>query len=387
VSVPQEIRKVGVRTGLEPRREPYWGPELEDDLTLGFRKIDAARGTWIARMRNEAGTPRYSYKSLGLVTDQNDYEVAKAAARKWREGREAGIPDEVVTVADACREYVAECRREGREKTAHDAQRRFERTIYGRGKQPRAPAIDAHPIGRRALAKLHTAHIKDWRDGLGIGKAAANRTLTTLRAALNLAVSNRRVHAGAEREWADVQPYKAATTRRDLFLDMRQRRALIEAAPGATRDLLEGAALTGARAGELVNALRSQFDPRMGSMSFVGKTGRRDVRLSPAALTLFKRLAKNKLPGARLFVRDDGKPWAHSDWDERVREAAKKAKLPEGVCLYTLRHSYISQALSDGIPTLDVARHVGTSLLMIEKHYGHLVAGAAHERMAAVKML
>jgi hypothetical protein len=37
--------------------------------------------------------------------------------------------------------------------------------------------------------------------------------------------------------------------------------------------------------------------------------------------------------------------------------------------------------------TLDVARLVGTSIMMIEKAYGHLVASAARERLAKVEML
>ncbi|MGH8865200.1 MAG: hypothetical protein ACREA9_07535 [Pyrinomonadaceae bacterium] len=37
--------------------------------------------------------------------------------------------------------------------------------------------------------------------------------------------------------------------------------------------------------------------------------------------------------------------------------------------------------------TLDVARLVGTSIRMIEKHYGHLVASVARERLAQVRRL
>jgi hypothetical protein len=37
--------------------------------------------------------------------------------------------------------------------------------------------------------------------------------------------------------------------------------------------------------------------------------------------------------------------------------------------------------------TLDVARLAGTSLLMIEKYYGHLVSDAARLRLANVEML
>ena len=122
-------------------------------------------------------------------------------------------------------------------------------------------------------------------------------------------------------------------------------------------------------------------------MTFIGKTGSRTVPLGPQAVALFTRLAKSKFPGARLLVRDDGKPWAHSDWDQLVREAATKAKLPTGICLYVLRHSFITQALQDGMPTLDVARLVGTSLAMIDKHYGHLALSSARERLAKVQLL
>jgi site-specific recombinase XerD len=110
------------------------------------------------------------------------------------------------------------------------------------------------------------------------------------------------------------------------------------------------------------------------------------VPLSTPALTLFKRLAESKLPAARLLVRDDGKPWAHSDWDELVRDAAKAAGLPDKTCLYTLRHSFITQAIQDGLSILDVARLVGTSVMMVEKHYGHLVHTVARERLAKVVM-
>jgi integrase len=129
------------------------------------------------------------------------------------------------------------------------------------------------------------------------------------------------------------------------------------------------------------------FDARTKVAQFLGKTGSRTVPLSPAAVALFKRLSKGNAPGELLLARDDGKPWSHSDWDELVREAAAKAKLPPGVCLYTLRHSWITSALQGGLATLDVARLVGTSLMMIEKHYGHLVASAARTRLAKVAML
>jgi integrase len=376
----QDIDKAHVRKALPPRHEPYWGAPLGKGRTLGFRKITATSGSWIARMRSETG--RKIYKALGdalvptgSVTPTLDHEQARAAALKWYSSRDAGVEDDKITVADACREYVTDRRTAKGEACAHDAKKRFERTVYGKD------------FGAIPLARLRTPRVVQWRDELGLSKPSANRTLIALKAALNRAVTHRRVHPAAAREWGDVKPYPNATQRRTLFLDLKQRRKLLGACDGALRDLVEAAALTGARAGELVSATRGQFDSRLGNITFLGKTGPRTIPLSSPALALFKRLAKSKLPGARLLTRDDGKPWAHSDWDELVRCAAKAAKLPSGTCLYTLRHSWITQAITDGLTTLDVARLCGTSVTMIEKHYGHLVADAARERLAAVTML
>jgi len=368
-----ELHKVKTLKGLPPRREPYWGAPLGKGRALGFRKIDAETGSWVARMRTE--TSHKVYKALGYLTEQFDHDAARAAALEWFTERDAGVADDVVTVTDACRDYVADRKREKGEGCAHDAEQRFKRTVFDT------------PFGAIPLAKLRTPRIKDWRDGLGLSKGSANRTMTALRAALNLAVANRKVHPMAAREWRDIKQHANATQRRTLFLDLRQRRKLLEAASGSLRDLVEAAALTGARAGELIGATRSQFDGRLKHITFKGKVGARTVPLSPAALRLFKRLAKGKAPEMHLLTRDGGKPWGHSDWDELVRAAAGRAKLPAGLCLYTLRHSFITQAITDGMTTLDVARLCGTSVGMIEKHYGHLVADAARKRLASVRML
>jgi integrase len=368
------LHKSSVRNALEPRREPYWGAPIARGQYVGLRKIDGATATWIARYRDDDG--HQHYKSLGFATSDFDFDKAANDAKAFFKLKADGIKtDEVTTVAEACKAYVAGLRADKRESTAHDAEKRFERTVYDT------------TFGHHSLAKLRATHVSNWRNSLDLGKASANRTLTALKAALNLAVRERNVAGSQAQEWKDVKPYKDAGKRRDLYLDLKQRRALLAKAEGALHDLIEAATLTGARAGELVNATRSQFDARTKSMTFTGKTGSRTVPLAPAAVKLFERLAKSKTPAARLLVRSDGMPWAHSDWDELVREAATAAELPEGTCLYTLRHSFITTALTGGLATLDVARLVGTSVMMIEKHYGHLVASAARERLAKVAML
>jgi integrase len=122
-------------------------------------------------------------------------------------------------------------------------------------------------------------------------------------------------------------------------------------------------------------------------MTFIGKTGRRDVPLSAAAAALFDRVAESKLPDAPLFAAPDGKPWKGFTYCKPVAAAVRAAGLPDETILYTLRHTFITECLTGGLSTLDVCRLVGTSLQMIEKHYGHLVMNAARERLAKVALL
>lgn len=368
------IHLAGVRKDLKPRREPYWGAPLARGSYLGVRKLDDGTCTWIARLRDHDGRQRY--RSLGQATDSFDYTAAMKAAKKWFKDAEHGIAEAgPSTVKDACVAYVEDLRAEGREAAAHDTEMRFKRTVYD------------HAIAATPLERIRTAQLKAWRNGITGSKSSQNRNWTALRAALNLAVAHKRVSAAVEVEWRAVKQHKRADRRREIYLDLKQRRALLEQCNGGLRDLVEAAALTGARPGELAAAKRSAFDHRTGTLRLTGKTGSRTVPLSPAALELCKRLAKGKLPEAPLLTRDDGHPWRRWDWDELVRAAAKAAKLPPGVVLYTLRHSWITEALTSGMPTHDVAKLTGTSLQMIHDHYGHLVADSARERLAAVKML
>ena len=383
------------RASLKCQREPHWH-KCSTDRHLGFRKLDSGSCTWIARYRGEDG--KRSYKALGDLTDEFGFDQAMAAALAWFKDRDRGIKPDAETVGDVCRLYVKDREAQKGKAAGNAAHRMFEREVYGGGGK-KGDRYAPHALASTPLAKVRTRALEAWRDGLvtkGLTKASANRTLTTLRAALNYAVKHRHVSADAAIEWRSVQPFKGADQSRSLYLDLEQRRALLAACAGGLRDLIEAAMHTGARAGELVSARVKQFDKRTASISFTGKTGTRIVPLSPAAAALFERLSKDKLPEAFLLMKDDGAAWGHSDWDELVRDAAGRARvgdgeqakpLPAGVCLYTLRHSWISAALLDGISLLEVSKLVGTSVRMIDKNYGHLVQSVARERLAKVAMV
>lgn len=390
------------RDALKPRKNAYF-MKLRRGLNLGLRKANDKDGAWSARLATSPGN--YEYHFIGRL-DEFTYERARELAEQWANEIGNGVrvrndAGKVNTVRTACVEYV-DARRLEHAQGAHEADMTFRRRVYGYKNPPnpkrRAPEYESHAIADVDLQKFHEKHLRSWRDDMvkaGMTKSTANRNLTHLKAALNHAVRTRLAGKQLAIEVALVVPFEGAAKRRDIFLDRAQRNELIRAARetvglgenGALCELIEAAALTGGRPGELVSMVRGAFDNRTASLTLGGKTGRRTVPLSPPAVALFTRLAKSKLPTAPLLTRCDGKPWAHSDWDELIRDAAQLAKLPKGTVLYSLRHSFITEALLGGMATLEVARLVGTSLAMIEKHYGHLVATRARESLAAVKML
>ncbi len=303
-------------------------------------------------------------------------------------------PKSELTVADACRDYVKGLTKDGRTVAADDANRRFERCLYG------------DKLGKVRLKDLHQDHIEAWRDRVEKGelpalpakrgrppvakplaKSSVNRMRTVLVAALNHAVARRKASPDVAFEWNAVKPLKDASQRRSLYLEREQRRALLEATDGPVRDLIECVALTGCRPGDPALCLRSDYDGRTASVRFRSKDHDRKIPLSPAASALFDRLAKGKLPKAHLFTQDGKKAWTADAWSEPVRAAAARAALPEGVTLYTLRHCWITDAIVGGMDLLTVAKLAGTSLAMIEKHYGHLVQGAARDKLAQVQFL
>ena len=115
------------------------------------------------------------------------------------------------------------------------------------------------------MAKLRRPQVREWHESLataGLSKASVNRTQIALNAALNLAVTRMQASIEKASAWREVKPFKGAANRRDLFLDLAQRRALLAATNSALRNILSGAMFTGHRAGEMVGALCRQFDVR-----------------------------------------------------------------------------------------------------------------------------
>src|SRR5690606_23446154 len=130
------------------------------------------------------------------------------------------------------------------------------------------------------------------------------------------------------------------------------------------------------------------FDRRTAELTIGNdKSGKpRRILIPSAAANLLASQAKNKLPGAPLLSRANGKAWDKETWKRPIADAVERAGLPKGTTAYTLRHSTITALVNDGLPLLAVAQISDTSAEMTERHYGHLSRHAASEALARLTL-
>jgi integrase len=128
------------------------------------------------------------------------------------------------------------------------------------------------------------------------------------------------------------------------------------------------------RAGHL-SVLRTVSD---GELVELGKTSRsrRQVPLSRRALAALE-LIPPRLDTPLLFPAPEGGPVNGSNWHRREWQPAVEASgVARPARPYDLRSTFASNALAASVSIFELARIMGTSVAMIERHYGALLDGA-----------
>lgn len=373
------IDTVDARGKLKPQHEPYW-VRITSGCYLGFRRMTAtSTGSWVARFRDvDAG--KQKKESLGEFEElplSQRYDAAKRAAEVWFRHMGAGGKSEAITVKTACERYVSSLRANDREDAAKDAEGRFARWVN-----------DAK-IGRIGLQKLKPDDVWGWRTTLAKtptkeqdkskpstklrADSTVNRDMTPLRAALNLALEDG--FAATSASWlVKLKPIPDADGRRDVYIDIDQRRALIGASPPDLAVFLRALSMVPLRPGAMAALVVRNHDVRLSTLT-IGKDKKgqdRKITLPKSTNAFFAEQRKGKLPGTPLLTRADGQAWDKDAWKKPIKVAVQAAGLLPATTAMALRHSTITDLIVlHSLDTLTVARLAGTSLQMIEKHYGH----------------
>ncbi len=388
-----KIDTVDSRKKLPSRKEPHW-QRLTSLCYLGYRKTDDKGGTWVMRIQTEGKSER-RYKALGAFAEKPDgdkYDAAKKAAEAHLKHLESGGSTDVITVGQACNRLVQKYRDESRENAAKDAEGRFKRWVHSNRKFSDTP-----------MQKLTAGMLADWRTTLAKTPAmhqnksvvsdkpraasSLNRDMAVLKTALNLAHEDG--FTTSDHAWSSkLKPVKDANGRRDCYLDIDQRKALIAHATPDLAILVRAMSLLPMRPGAVAAFTVANFDRRLNSL-VIGKdkAGKdRKITLPASTAAFFAEQTKDKTTGAPLFARANGSAWNKDSWKYPLKDAVIAAKLPAAATAYALRHSTITDLIVKGLDTMTVAQLSGTSIVMIEKHYGHLRAEHATKALAGLEL-
>jgi integrase len=365
------------RQGLKIRSKPYYRG-ITEGLHLGYRRLRGADGSWTARIY--VGDQQYITEKIGIADDLNDADgvavlTFNQAADKARERHTARARQDAglhgpVTVNDAIAAYVVHLDHNGKKTDAVE-----------RGAKKYVEPL----IGNIELSKLTSETLTKWKADIAAmpakgrrafdpvaRKASANRTMTTLRAALNLAYKAEKVTT--DKAWRSLEGFKNANRKREQFLSVAEAKRLINACEPDFRQMVEAALQTGCRYEELCNLKVASFDVDSATLSIEkSKSGKgRKVFLTDEGVELFSSLAVGRKRTEPMIKRNDGLAFNTSNQIRRMRAACKRAGIAP-VPFHCLRHHYASALVKAGVPLAYVASALGhASIKMVQEHYGHL---------------
>lgn len=377
-----DLSKVSGRENLELRREPHW-MRLGTGNSLGFRRMtSSSEGTWIARYWDSIQSKK-PMKSLGEFRElpkNQRFTAAKIEAENWFQHLGRGGQAGTYTVTNACGDYAKHVRSTKGVKAANDASTRFKNYV-----------LDDPAFASVELSKLTPQVIEKWLDrvrkrpstaGANRGQlrsdSTLNRDITPFRAALNYALGQ--AYISSDFAWKNkLKPLKNADTKRQLYLDKEQRKLLIDLSADDLKLFVQGLCKLPLRPGALASLVVRDFDPRLNVIQIADDKGKefRLLHLPESAAALFLMATKDQMPETPIFRRDNGKAWNKDSWKVAIKDAVEAAALPADTTAYTLRHSTITDLVHAGVDLLTVAQISGTSVRMIEKHYGHLRSNVA----------
>lgn len=375
---------------LRPRKAPYFR-SLEPGLALGYRRGKTG-GVWIGRRYAEDGS--YETARLGIADDKTDsdgksvlsYANAIKLAREWWQGKQskgAAQPHADYTVDQALDDYIAHLEAKG-SRGLHGTKGKIKRirpALGGKLVQNLTPKDIAEfqaslantprlgctgkPVKRRGSHDEHS--IKRAR------QATANRTMTALKAALNLAY--RMNYAQSDNAWRRVAPFPNTSAPRVRYLQRNQIAALDEKLPANFQPIARAAALTGGRYRELAELRVLDIDLQARTVLFrVTKNGKpRHVPLVDDAILVFAKAIEGKKPQEFVFHRSPARPWKTSEQIRVMRKACEQAGIEPAISFHDLRHTFGALLAEAGASIQVIAELLGHSDTRItEKHYAHL---------------
>lgn len=309
----------------------------------------------------------------GFTTEQAAAEELERALDHLR--REQGLT-EAPTLAELVKLYLAQ--HDGEPETTEKLRWLLAKSV--------------HVFGDRRISRLRSPEIAAWR--MTIPPGHRFEATQALRQVLGRAV-----------DWGmlDINPAKLGVenpqrryTEKRPFESWNQLHAVAVALGPRYGPLAIFAAATGLRPGEWL-ALEQRDIDREAHVLYVRrayrngrvKTPKTQASLRAVPLQTVALAALDELPSGRqsslVFPSPTGGYFdLHNFRNRHWRPAQRSAGIEPLRRIYDLRHTFATFALRAGVSTFDLSRYMGTSLAMIDRHYGHL---ARDGREHAIRLL
>jgi integrase len=246
-----------------------------------------------------------------------------------------------------------------------------------------ARASSPKKLRTRKGAEQQNERPADDKEALRKRRSTANRDLTVLKAALNLAAETRDWAPIAT--WAKVKPFKGVDVANRRYLTDDESRRLVNASDADFRPMVRAALLTGARYGELRHAKVKDYDRQSRTVYLVETKNAipRPAYLDAEGVQMLETATAGKGPGDLVFVRPDGMQWMRSQQLRRMNEAFDRAKIDK-TTFHDLRRSYGARLARAGVPMAVIAEALGHKDERItRKHYAHLAPSYVSETVRA----
>jgi integrase len=234
------------------------------------------------------------------------------------------------------------------------------------------------------VRNLKPHHLTAWITAGRLSQGAKRAAITSVKRALNWAVGEGLLTTNPI---ASVKRPKSG--RRKQLVATTSAREMAEATDPPFRLFLLALRLSGCRPKEVSTVTAANVDLDAEAwLDIHNKTGaktglERNVYVGNACLLTLTKILAHYRPEGALFRNAEGKPWTTNAIRCRMRRIRSKLGLPAGTVAYSFRHSYITEAMQRGVDVATVAELTGTSVAMIQRHYGHLGQKGEHLRQAA----
>ena len=249
-------------------------------------------------------------------------------------------------------------------------------------------------LGDKRLAELTPREVYAWR--FSVPEGHRFEATQALRQVLNRAIAWGLLDYNPAKLGVPNPPRRAREKR--PFETWQQIEALAARLGPLYGPMVIFAAATGLRPSELFGLEQRDVDRQLGVVYVRrayanGRLKHTKTRLSTRAVPLQAKAleALDRLPASDnpiLFPnlrggRIDFRIFGRKHW----RPAQSNAEIDPVRGLYDLRHTYATFALRAGVPVFAVSRFMGTSIAMIDRHYGHLARDSREHAVALLDAL